>query len=65
MISLFSSGKVIFHFLKKFYKKIIVKIFFRPKKRMIFDENGQKHFFLTNIGTFCFNYVISMLKEIF
>ena len=63
--SLLSSGKVIFHFFCNFHKKNGVKIFFRPKKERFFDENGQKHCFLTNIGIFCFNYVISMLWEIF
>ena len=38
---------------------------FHPKKERFFDKNGQKHCFLTNIGIFCFNYVISMLWEIF
>ena len=42
-----------------------VKKNFRPKKEQFIDENGQKHCFLTNIGIFCFNYVISMLWEIF
>ena len=63
--SLLSSGKVIFHFFCNFYEKNGVKIFFQPKKERFFDENGQKHYFLTNIGIFCFNYVISMLWEIF
>ena len=44
-----------------FYKKIIVKNFFRPKNERFFHENRQKHVFLTNIGIFCFKYVISML----
>ena len=41
---------------KKFRQNI-----FRPQKVRFFDENGQNHCFLTNIGIFCFNYVISML----
>ena len=63
--SLLSSGKVIFHFFCNFFKKNAVKIFFRPKKERFFDENGQKHCLLTNTCIFCFNYVISMLWEIF
>ena len=63
--SLLSSGKVIFHFFCDVYEKNAVKIFFRPKKERFFDKNGQKHCFLTNIGIFCFNYIISMLWEIF
>ena len=39
--------------------------FFTLKKTQFFDENGQKHCFLTNIGIYWFNYVISMLWEIF
>ena len=57
--------KSFFTFFCNFYKKITVKIFFRPKKERFFHENGQKHIFLTNIGIFCFKYVISMLWEIF
>ncbi len=57
--------KSFFTFFCNFYKKITVKIFFRPKKERFFHENGQKHIFLTNIGIFCFKYVISMLLEIF
>ena len=53
--------KSFFIFFCNFYKKTAVKFFFRPKKERFFDENGQKHYFLTNIGIFCFNYVISML----
>ena len=64
--SLLSSGKVIFHFFFcNFYKKITVKIFFRPKKQRFFDKNGQNHFFLTNIDIYCFKIVFSMLWEIF
>ena len=61
-----------FHLVKSFFilfcnfhKKNGVKIFSHPKKERFFDENGQKHCFFTNIGIFCFNYVISMLWEIF
>ena len=57
--------KSFFTFFCNFYKKITVKKFVRPKKERFFHENGQKHLFLTNIGIFCFNYVISMLWEIF
>ena len=57
--------KSFFIFFCNFYEKNAVKFFFRPKKERFFDENGQKHCFLTNIGIFCFNYVISMLWEIF
>ena len=53
--------KSVFTFFCTFYRKISVKIFFRPKKYRFFDENGQKPFFLKNIVIFCFNYVISML----
>ena len=62
---LHSSGKVIFHFFGNFYKKKVVEKFFRHKKEWFFEENGQKHIFLTNICIFCFKYVISMLWEIF
>ena len=68
----FSQFDPYFHLVKSFfilfcnfYKKNAVKFFFRPKKEQFFDENGQKHCFLTNIGIFWFNYVISMLWEIF
>ena len=54
-----------FIFFCNFYKKITVKKKFRPKKERFFDKNGQKPFFLKNIVIFCFNYVISMLWEIF
>ena len=57
--------KSFFIFFCNFYKKNAVKNFFQPKKERFFDKNGQKHYFLTNIGIFCFNYVISMLWEIF
>ena len=52
-------------FFANFCEKNAVKIFLHPKKERFFDKNGQKHCFLTNIGIFCFNYVISMLWEIF
>ena len=57
--------KSFFIFFCNFYKKNGMKFIFLPKKERFFDENGQKHYFLTNIGIFCFNYVISMLWEIF
>ena len=63
--SLLSSGKVIFHFFFVISTKNYIEIFFRSKKEWFFDENGQKPFFLKNIVIFCFNYVISMLWEIF
>ena len=53
------------HFFVISTKKITVKFFFHPKRERFFDENGQNHFFLTNIGILCFIYVISMLWEIF
>ena len=64
----FSQFDPYFHLVKSFfifYKKITVKFFCHPKKERFFHENGQKHIFLTNIGIFCFKYVISMLSEIF
>ena len=57
--------KSFFTFFCNFYKKITVKIFFRPKKQRFFDKNGQNHFFLTNIDIYCFKIVFSMLWEIF
>jgi hypothetical protein len=57
----FHPGKVIFHFFCNFFKKNAVKFFFQPKKEQFFDENGRKQSFFTNIGIFCFNFVISML----
>ena len=63
--SLLSSCKLFFYFFCNFYQKNAVKILFQHKKEPFFDKNGQKHCFLTNIGIFCFNYVISMLWEIF
>ena len=57
--------KSFFTFFCNFYKKITVKIFFRPKIQQLFDENGQNHFFLTNIDIYCFKIVFSMLWEIF
>ena len=63
---LLSSGKVIFHFfLVTSTKKMASKIFFAIKKERFFEKNGQKHCFHKNICIFCFNYVISMLWEIF
>ena len=56
--SLLSSGKVIF------FVTSAKKNCFCPKK-VWFGENGQKHCFLTFIGIFCFNFVISMLWKIF
>ena len=53
--------KSFFTFFCNFYKKITIKIFFQPKKQRFFDENGQNHFFLTNIDIFCFKIVISIL----
>ena len=53
--------KSFFIFFGNFYQKNAVKKNFRPEKEPFFDKNGQKHCFLTNIGIFCFNYVISML----
>ena len=57
--------KSFFTFFCNFYKKITVKIFFRPKKQWFFDKNGQNHFFLTNIDIYCFKIVFSMLWEFF
>ena len=64
----FSQFDPYFHLVKSFFiffvtsmKKTPSKFFFQPKKERFFDENGQKNYFLTNIGIFCFNYVISMI----
>ena len=63
---LLSGTKIILSlFFCNFYKKISVKIFFLPKKEWFFDKNCQKYILLTNIGIFYFNYVISMVWEIF
>ena len=63
--SLLSSAGVVFYFICCCFQKITVENFFPPKKTRFFHENGQKHIFLTNIGIFCFKYIISMLWEIF
>ena len=68
----FSQFDPYFHLVKSFFtfflwflQKKYCQNFFRPKKEQFFQENGQKHIFLTNIGIFCFNYVISMLWDFF
>ena len=59
-------GKCKIYF-KKGQKKFSLFLDFNPIRygARIFDKNGQKHCFLSKIGNFCFNYVISMLWETF